>query len=154
MKTTAMGAALAALAIVVAAAPATAQFSGDLVKFGVLTDMTGTFSDLAGQGSVEATRIAIEEFGGQVKGKKIEMIFGDHQHKADIGTSLARQWYERDGVDVILDVPNSGIALAVQDIANKAGKLVAFSAAAIERLSQDACSPTGLPWTYDTYSQG
>jgi branched-chain amino acid transport system substrate-binding protein len=149
-----VGAALAALGLAAAATPAAAQFSGDMVKFGVLTDMTGTFSDLAGQGSVEAARIAIEEFGGQVKGKKIELIFGDHQHKADIGTSLARQWYERDGVDVILDVPNSGIALAVQDIANKAGKLVAFSAAAIERLTMDACSPTGLHWTYDTFSQG
>src|SRR5258708_1628050 len=127
MRMITMGAALAALAIAGAAPPAAAQFSGDIVKFGVLTDMTGTFSDLAGQGSVEATRIAIEEFGGQVKGKKIEMIFADHQHKADIGTSLARQWYERDGVDVILDVPNSGIALAVQDIANKAGKLLAIS---------------------------
>ncbi len=144
--------ALAAVGLV-SATPAAAQFSDDVVRFGVLTDMTGTFSDLAGQGSVEAARIAVAEFGGTIKGKKIDVIFADHQHKADIGTSLARQWYERDGVDVILDVPNSGIALAVQDIAHKAGKLVAYASAGTERLTQDACSPTGLHWAFDTYSQ-
>ncbi|MBI3515635.1 MAG: ABC transporter substrate-binding protein [Proteobacteria bacterium] len=149
----AFGAALAAVGLVSAAGPAAAQFSDDMIKIGVLTDMTGVFSDLAGQGSVDAARIAVEELGGRVRGKKIEVIFADHQHKADIGTSLARQWYERDGVDLIVDVPNSGIALAVQEIARKAGKLVVYSSAAVERLTQDVCSPTGLHWVYDTYSQ-
>ena len=86
------------------------------VTFGVLTDMSGTFSDLSGAGSVEAARLAIEDFGGSVLGEKIELVSADHQHKPEVGLNIARQWLDRDGVDVILDVPNSGIALAVANL--------------------------------------
>src|SRR5690349_21348941 len=92
-------------------AAASAQVADGPVKFGVLTDMSGTFSDLSGTGSVEAARLAIEDFGGSVLDKKIELVSADHLHKPETGLAIAREWYDVGGVDVILDVPNSGIAL-------------------------------------------
>ncbi|MEO6270605.1 MAG: ABC transporter substrate-binding protein [Lautropia sp.] len=123
------------------------------VKFGVLTDMSGTFSDLSGAGSVEAARLAIEDFGGSVLGEKIELIFADHQHKPEVALSLARQWMDREGVDVILDVPNSGIALAVSSLVKDKGKIAIYASAATDRLTEDSCTGSGLHWTFDTYSQ-
>jgi branched-chain amino acid transport system substrate-binding protein len=132
---------------------AMAQGAEGPVKFGVLTDMSGTFSDLSGAGSVEAARLAIEDFGGSVLGRKIELVQADHQHKPEVGLAIAREWYDVGGVDVILDVPNSGIALAVANLAKDKKKLAIFASAATDRLTEDSCTGYGLHWTFDTYSQ-
>jgi branched-chain amino acid transport system substrate-binding protein len=123
------------------------------VKLGVLTDMSGVFSDLSGAGSVEAARLAIEEFGGSVLGSKIELVQADHQHKPEVALSIARQWFDTDGVDVILDVPNSGIALGVNNLVKDKNKIAIYASAATDRLTEDSCNGHGLHWTFDTYSQ-
>lgn len=139
-----------AMAAVLASSPARAQTA---VKIGVLSDIAGPYADLAGPGSVEAARIAIEEFGGSVLGHKVELIQGDHTHKPDIGVGLARQWYERDGVDMIIDVANSAVALGVAALAGEKKKLAIFSSAATERLTEDMCNRYSMHWSSDTYSQ-
>lgn len=141
----------ALLAVLLGIAPVAAGAAS--VKLGVLTDMSGTFSDLSGAGSVEAARLAIEDFGGSVLGEKIELIFADHQHKPEVALSIARQWLEREGVDVILDVPNSGIALAVASLVKDKAKIAIYASAATDRLTEDSCTGSGLHWTFDTYSQ-
>ncbi|MGE7415010.1 ABC transporter substrate-binding protein [Methylobacterium tarhaniae] len=123
------------------------------VKLGVLTDLGGPFSDLSGAGSVEAARLAIEDFGGQILGEKIELISADHQHKPDVGLAIARKWLDQDKVDVILDVPNSGIALAVSNLVKEKNKIAIYASAATDRLTEDSCNGHGLHWTFDTYSQ-
>jgi len=123
------------------------------VKFGVLTDMSGVFADLSGAGSVEAARLAIEEFGGSVLGSKIELVLADHQHKPEVALSIARQWFDTEGVDVILDVPNSAIALVVNSLVKDKNKIAIYASAATDRLTEDSCNGQGLHWTFDTYSQ-
>lgn len=132
--------------------PAVAQISDDVVKIGVLTDMGGVTADITGKGSVAAAEMAVQEFGGTVLGKPIQVISADHQHKTDLGASIARQWYDADKVDVIVDVPNSSIALAVQAIARQSKRLVLFSGAGTTALTNEQCSPYGFHWTYDTYA--
>ncbi len=146
------GAALAALAAGTAQAQQAGQgkISGDVVKIGVLNDRSGLYADLGGEGSVVAVRMAVEEFGGKVLGKPIEVIAADHQNKPDIGSNLAREWIDRDGVDVIVDVPNSGVALAVQEVTREKKKVFLMEGPATSRLTGDACSPTGIHWAYDT----
>jgi branched-chain amino acid transport system substrate-binding protein len=129
---------------------AQAQISDDVVKIGVMNDMSGLYADLGGQGSVEAARMAIADFGGTVNGKKIELISADHQNKPDVGGAIARQWYDNDGVDAIVDVPTSSVALAVQDVARERKKVFLISGAASSDLTGKACSATGIHWTYDT----
>ena len=141
------GLALAALAAI--ASPAHA--GTDAIKIGVLTDMAGVTADITGKGSVTAAEMAVEEFGGTVLGKKIQVLFADHQHKVDVGSALTRQWFDIDKVDTIVDVPNSGVALAVQTLAREKQKIVMFSGAGTTALTNDACSPYGFHWTYDTY---
>lgn len=141
---------LACLAFAASAASHANDAEG--VKIGVLTDMAGVTSDATGKGSIEAARMAIEEMGGQVLGKPVTLVSGDHQHKPDIGASMARQWYDADGVDVIVDVPNSSVALAVQAIAREKKKLVIFSSPGTTALTQAQCSPYGVQWTYTTYA--
>src|SRR5690242_8109800 len=98
-------------------APASAEMSGEVVKIGVLSDMSGLYADIGGAGSVEAARMAIADFGGSVNGKKIELVSADHQNKPDVGSAIATQWFGNDGVDAIVDVPTSSVALAVQEVA-------------------------------------
>src|SRR6266853_83440 len=145
---------LSRLAIIAAAlmisAAAQAQISGDTVKIGILNDMSGLYADLGGQGSVEAARMAVADFGDNVNGKKIEIISADHQNKPDVGGAIARQWYDNDGVDAIVDVPTSSVALAVQDVARERKKEFLISGAASSDLTGKACSPTAVHWTYDT----
>jgi branched-chain amino acid transport system substrate-binding protein len=128
-----------------------AQAGTDTIKIGVLTDMNGVTADITGKGSVTAAQMAVEEFGGSVLGKKIEVIFADHQHKVDVGTTIVRQWFDVDHVDAVVDVPNSGVALAVQTLARDKKKIVMFSGAGTTALTNDQCSPYGFHWTYDTY---
>lgn len=131
---------------------AQAQLTDDVVKIGVLTDMAGVTADVTGKGSVVAAQMAIDEFGGTVLGKPIQLISGDHQHRTDLGASMAREWYDRGEVDVIVDIPNSSIALAVQRIAMNSKKLALISGAGTTALTNDQCSPYGFHWTYDTYA--
>jgi branched-chain amino acid transport system substrate-binding protein len=131
-------------------AAASAAMSGDVVRIGVLSDMSGLYADIGGPGSVEAARMAIADFGGSVNGKKIELISADHQNKPDLGSAIAARWFGSEGVDVIVDVPNSSVALAVQDVARDKNKVLLISGAAASDLTGKDCSPTSVHWTYDT----
>jgi branched-chain amino acid transport system substrate-binding protein len=137
------GVALAALT----AGPAAAQIS---VKLGVMNDRSGVYADIGGEGSVVAARMAVEDFKAAEKGIKAEVIAADHQNKPDIGSSLARQWYDQDGVDVILDVPTSSVALAINQITREKNKIFINSGAATSDLTGAQCSPNTVHWTYDT----
>jgi branched-chain amino acid transport system substrate-binding protein len=142
------------LATVLALGPvaALAQVSDGVIKIGVLNDQSSLYADLAGQGSVVAARMAVEDFGADKKGMKVEIISADHQNKPDVGSAIARQWYDVDKVDVILDVPNSGVALAVNQITRDKGKALLVSGAATADLTGKACSPNTIHWTYDTWA--
>jgi branched-chain amino acid transport system substrate-binding protein len=150
-----LAAALLGIASMVApSGPSDAQgeISGGVVKLGVLTDESGVFSSLSGEGSIEATRMAVEDFGGKAAGKPIEIIHADHQNKTDIGAAIARRWIDVDGVDVIIDVPNSAIVLAVQQLAKEKNRVLLVSTAGTADLTGKACSPVGVHWTWDTYA--
>ena len=142
---------MAALGLV-AAPPAQAQISDGVIKIGVLTDMSSLYADLSGQGSVIAARMAVEDFGAAKKGMKVEIISADHQNKADVGSGIARQWLDSDKVDVIVDTPNSAVALAVNQIVKEKGKAFLVSGAASSDLTGKACSPNTVHWTYDTWA--
>src|SRR4051794_32367574 len=129
----------AALAMALGSAAAQAQVSDNVVKIGVLTDMSGTQSDSTGPGSFLAARMAAEDFGGTVLGKRIEVISGDHQNKPDIGSNLVRQWLETQQVDVVSDVPTSSVALAVQTLTRDRNKLFLGSSAGSSDLTGPAC---------------
>jgi branched-chain amino acid transport system substrate-binding protein len=129
---------------------ASAGMSGDVIKIGVLSDMSGLYADIGGPGSVEAARMAIADFGGGVNGKKVELISADHQNKPDVGSAIATRWFGSDGLDAIVDVPNSSVALAVQEVARTTNKVLLISGAAASDLTGKACSPTSVHWTYDT----
>lgn len=154
MKSCGMSIGAFGLALALFSAPALAQ--GGPVKLGVLTDMSSLYADNGGQGSVVAAQMAVDDFGGQVLGRSIQIVAGDHQNKADVGATIARRWIENENVEVVLDVPNSAVALAVQGITRDKKKLFLATGAATSRLTGDECSPTGIHWTYDTYalSQG
>ncbi|MCA3210986.1 MAG: ABC transporter substrate-binding protein [Burkholderiales bacterium] len=130
---------------------AQSQVSDNVVRIGVLTDMSSLYTDLAGRGSEVAARMAVEDFGAQKKGLRVEIVSADHQNKADVGSNIARQWYDVDKVDVIVDVPNSGVALAVNQITRDKGKAFLVSGAASADLTGKACSPNTIHWTYDTW---
>src|SRR5262245_462181 len=142
------------LATVLALGPAAAlaQISDGVIKIGVLNDQSSLYADLAGMGSVVAARMAVEDFGADKKGMKVEIVSADHQNKADVGSAIARQWYDVDKVDVIVDVPNSGVALAVNQITRDKGKALLVSGAATADLTGKACSPNTIHWTYDTWA--
>jgi branched-chain amino acid transport system substrate-binding protein len=131
---------------------ASAQVSNDAVRIGVLTDMNGNLASLSGKGSVVAATMAVEDFGGKVLDKKIEIVTADHQNKADIGTQIANKWIDVEGVDMIVDVPNSSVALAVQEVAKQKNRVFIASAGGTAALTGKACSPTGIHWTWDTYA--
>jgi len=126
----------------------------DPVKIGVLTDMTGFLSSSLGTGSVDGARMAIEDFGGQVLGKKIELVYGDHLSKPDVGLATARKWYESDGVDVIVDIGNSAVGLGIQELSRNKKKLVFIVGASSSVFTDKACSPYSTQWSQDTYMFG
>jgi branched-chain amino acid transport system substrate-binding protein len=132
------------------ATPASAQISGDTIKIGLLTDMSGIYSDISGQGGVEAIKMAIADFGGAIGGKNIELVYMDHQHKADIGSSKAREWFDREGVDMIMAGANSGVMLAVAKIAAEKKKIFIVPATGTARLTNEECSPYTVHYGYDT----
>ncbi|HEV2157320.1 ABC transporter substrate-binding protein [Bradyrhizobium sp.] len=121
------------------------------VKIGALSDQSGLYADLGGPGSTLAAQMAVEDSGLAAKGWKIDIISGDHQNKPDIGTAIARQWFDVDKVDVIVDVPNSGVALAVNNVIKEKNGVYINSGAATSDLTNAQCSPNTVHWTYDTY---
>ena len=140
---------LAALAAVLACGTASAQQLN--VKIGVLSDMSSLYSDIAGPGSIVSAKMAIADFTKANPNVKVDLISGDHQNKADIGTQLANQWYDVDKVDLIIDVPNSGIALAISQISNQKNKVFIVSGAAASDLTGPKCNANTIHWTYDTW---
>ena len=134
--------------------PGNVKISGDVVKIAVLSDMSGVYSDIGGKGSVVAAQMAVDTFGGKVLGKPIEVVSADHQNKADIGANKAREWFDTQGVDLIVDVPNSGVAIAVSKVANEKHKLFIVSGAGSSRLTNEDCNPYTIHYVYDTYATG
>ncbi len=122
------------------------------IKIGVLNDRSGVYADLAGEGSVIAAKMAVEDFGAAAKGIKVEIISADHQNKPDIASNIARQWIDQDGVDVIADVPTSSAALAVNEVVREKNKIFLVSGAATSDLTGPKCSPNTVHWTYDTWA--
>ena len=142
---------LTALALVVAASAAEAQISDGVIKIGVLSDMSSLYTDLAGAGSVLAAKMAVEDSGIEKRGYKVEIVSADHQNKPDVGSAVARQWYDTDKVDVIVDVPNSGVALAVSQITKDKGRVFLAVGPGTSDLTGKACSPNTVHWAYDTW---
>ena len=144
--------ACAAAALLAEAAQAqTTQAQITNVKIGVLTDMSSLYADDNGAGSVAAVKMAIEDFNPAAHNMKVDIVSADHQNKPDIGSNIARQWFDVDGVDAIVDVPNSGVALAVSEVAREKNKVLLISGAAISDLTGPKCSPNTVHWTYDTW---
>jgi branched-chain amino acid transport system substrate-binding protein len=150
MKVNVFGACVSAIALLSGAAQA--EISGNAVKIGVMNDQSGLYADLAGQGSVEAARMAVEDFGGNINGAPIEVLSADHQNKPDVGANIVREWIDVDDVDVIVDVPTSSVALAVTEIVKEKDRVFLVSGAATTELTGAACSPNTIHWTYDTYA--
>jgi branched-chain amino acid transport system substrate-binding protein len=140
-----------AVAAALGAGTAQAQISDNLIKIGVLSDMSSLYTDLAGAGSIVAAKMAVEDSGIEKRGVKVEIVSADHQNKPDVGSNIARQWYDVDKVDVIVDVPNSGVALAVNQLTKDKGKAFLVSGAASSDLTGKACSPNTVHWAYDTW---
>src|SRR5438477_3045950 len=139
-------------AAMLASTVAHAQISDDLVKIGVLTDMNGPAATSTGQGSVTATQMAVEDFGGTVLDKPIRVIVGDHQDKPDIGAAMARRWYDTEQVDLIVDVPVSAVGLAVQNIANDKKKMFITHSTGTADFHGKFCSPYTMQWVFDTHA--
>src|SRR5579864_8348628 len=150
MFTRSMPLGLTLTAALLSSPPALAQVSDDVVKIGVLTDMNGPAATSTGQGSVTAAQMAVEDFGGKVLGKPIQVIVGDHQDKPDIGAGIARRWYDTEQVDLIVDVPVSAVGLAVQNVANEKKRLLIVHSTGTADFHGKFCSPYAIQWVFDT----
>jgi branched-chain amino acid transport system substrate-binding protein len=133
-------------------ATASAQVSDNVLKIGVLNDQSGTYSDLSGKGSVEAVKMAVEDFGGKVLDMPVEVVFADHQNKPDIGASIVNEWIDVGQVDVVVDLPTTSVCLAVQEICKNKNRINIISTGASVILTNKNCSPNGFHWTYDNYA--
>jgi branched-chain amino acid transport system substrate-binding protein len=149
-STSILSAALASITSLGFSAAATAQISGDTVKIGFVTDISGLYSDTDGEGGVEAIKMAIEDFGGNINGKKIELVSADHQNKADIAAGKAREWFDRDNVDMVIGGSNSATSLAMAKIAEEKKKVFISVGAGTARLTNEDCSPYTIHYAYDT----
>jgi branched-chain amino acid transport system substrate-binding protein len=147
MKSGMLPAAIAACSLLLAV-PASAQ----VVKIGILNDQSGVYADYGGKYSVEAARMAVEDFGDSVIGQKIEIVTADHQNKPDLAASIARRWYEVEGVDMITELTTSSVALAVQQLSGEKKKIDIVVGAATSRITGDACTPYGFHWAFDTHA--
>ncbi len=141
---------LACATLLACALPAQAQISGDVIKIGIITDMSSVYADLDGQGGVEAIKMAIADAGGSIAGKKIEVLFADHQNKADVAAAKAREWFDTQGLDMLIGGTNSGTALAMSKVAAEKKKPFLVVGAASSALTNDQCSPYTVHWAYDT----
>ena len=142
----------ALISAMIGAAGAHAQVSDDLVKIGVLNDQSGLYADLGGPGSVVAARMAVEDFGGSVLGKPVEIVVADHQNKADIGAAIARRWFEAEKVDMAIGFDNSSVALAVERLAAEHNRIAIAGAVGSTAFTGKACTPTEASWLYDSYA--
>jgi branched-chain amino acid transport system substrate-binding protein len=142
---------LAALALAAAAHLAAAQAP---IRIGVMNDQSSVYADFQGPGSVLAAQMAVEDYGGKAAGRKVEVVFADHQNKPDVGSVIARKWLDQDGVDVIMDLPNSAVAFAVSEVVRQKNKVMIGSGAGSSDLTGTRCSPNTVHWTYDTWSYG
>ncbi|HYD66846.1 ABC transporter substrate-binding protein [Azospirillum sp.] len=145
-------AALLGSALMLAAGTAQAEFTNNAIRISVLTDLSSSYSETSGQGSVVAAKLAVQDFGGKVNGVPVEIIPVDHQNKADVGALAARQLIDVNGADAFVDISNSAVSLAVQELARNADKVVLHVGSATADLYGKACSPTGALWLYDTYA--
>ncbi len=142
----------AGLALAVSGGTASAQISDDVVKIGVLTDMSSLYADATGKGSLAAVQMAVADYGAKVKGKPVEVVYADHQNKPDVGVSIARNWYDNEKVDAIFDVPTSSVALPVSALTREKNKIHINSGGGSSDITGIACSPNTVHWTYDTYA--
>jgi branched-chain amino acid transport system substrate-binding protein len=143
---------LAAVAVALGCSGAQAQYTDGTIRIGVLNDMSGTYSDLSGRGSLIAARMAVEDFGAAAKGMKVEIVGADHQNKPDVGSNIVRKWIDTGKVDVIVDVPTSSVALAVNEIVRDKNKVFLVSGGATSDLTGAKCTPNTIHWTYDTWA--
>src|SRR5438552_6812871 len=144
--------AVAALALWAVYADAAPKISDDVVKIGLLLDMSSLYADITGEGEVTAVKMAVEDFGGQVLGKPIELVYADHQNKADIAANKAREWFDVEHVDAIMDVAASATALAVAEIARAKNRITVFNGPGSVKLTNESCSPVTVHYVYDTYA--
>ena len=140
------------IAMVCAISPIAAQAAGDTLRIGIITDMSGQYSEGNGPGSVLAARLAIEDFGTTVLGRRIEIVSADHQNKPDVAATIVREWLDAKGVDVVAEGVNSAVALAIQAVTRDRKKVFLISGAGSSDLTGKSCSPTSVHWTYDTYA--
>jgi branched-chain amino acid transport system substrate-binding protein len=140
------------LAAAAASSAASAQYTDGTIRIGVLTDMSSIYADITGPGSLVAAKLAVEDFGATAKGMKVEIIGGDMQNKTDVGVNIATSWFDVERVDVIVDLPNSAIALAVSDIARQKNKLLLAVGAATSDLTGTKCNANTIHWLYDTWA--
>src|SRR5436853_6641328 len=131
-----------------------AEISGGVVRVGVLNDISGIFQDTNGMGSVEAARMAAEDFNGGGKGIKVEIVYADHQNKADVGSAIVRKWLEVDGVDAVVDVPNSAVGLTINSLLRDSRMTFLASSTASSDLTGKACSPNTIQWVNDAWATG
>jgi len=141
-----------AMAAALGSGAAQAAYTDGVVRIGVLNDQSGLYADLAGLGSVLAAQMAVEDFGAEAKGIKVDIVSADHQNKADIGSAIVSKWYDADGVDMVVDVPTSSVALAVNEVTRQKNKVFLVSGAATSDLTGSKCSPNTVHWTYDTWA--
>jgi branched-chain amino acid transport system substrate-binding protein len=142
----------AGLMLAACGSAANAQISDDVVKIGVLTDMSSLYADATGKGSVAAVQMAVADYGSKVKGKPVEVIVADHQNKPDVGLNIARNWYDNEKVDAIFDVPTSSVALPISALTREKNRININSGGGSSDITGIACSPNTVHWTYDTYS--
>ncbi len=142
----------AGFVLAVSGGAANAQISDDVVKIGVLTDMSSLYADATGKGSLAAVQMAVADYGGKVKGKSVEVIYADHQNKPDVGVNIARSWYDNEKVDAIFDVPTSSVALPISALTREKNRININSGGGSSDITGVACSPNTVHWTYDTYS--
>ena len=150
MSTALKSVAVACAAVLGFAAPAHAQISGDTIKIGIITDMSGVYADIDGQGGVEAIKMAIADAGGAIGGKKVELVVADHQNKPDVAAAKAREWFDTQGVDMLIGGTNSGTNLAMAKVAQEKHKLFISIGAGASTLTNEQCSPYTIHWAYDT----
>ncbi len=139
-------------AAALASTSAFAQYSDGVIRIGVMNDMSGLYADISGPGAIVAAKMAVEDFGAEKKGMKVEIVGADHQNKPDVGSNIARKWFDVDGVDVIVDVPTSSVALAINQIAKEKNKVFIGSGPAASDLTGAQCTPNFVHWTYDTWA--
>jgi branched-chain amino acid transport system substrate-binding protein len=150
MKLKTLAAACTLSIAALAGAPAQAQISGDVIKIGIITDMSGLYSDIDGSAGVEAIRMAVADLGGAIAGKKVEVMYADHQNKPDVAAAKAREWFDTQGVDMLIGGTNSGTSLAMAKVAAEKKKLFISIGAATSALTNEQCNPYTLHWAYDT----